>query len=156
MKKKLVFIFIFLLIGLYSAPTFGSTRDVASLFVTANDAYESGKYAESIDLYKEIIGQGFESVVTLDSNQFDGFRHALHATTSQVVASENTIKRFLGTALVIVNPDAPPRVVNNTAYTDEKQAQVVQLSSEEAELAGNVVKPTSAIPKPKKENPADG
>jgi hypothetical protein len=71
----------------------------------------------------------------------DRWRHALHATNSEVTAKNNAICHFGGTAIVILKFKSPAIVQNNTAFTNDKKDIVVSVDGVADKVSVNLVKP---------------
>ena len=68
------------------------------------------------------------SKIKMIENTFSGWRHALHATSGQIVANDNIIRNFLRSAIVIRNVNNPT-IVGNKAFSNDQNAQVLNSDS---------------------------
>jgi hypothetical protein len=77
------------------------------------------------------------STVVVNDNRFDGYRHAMNAKGSRVTATDNTIRKFGQTAIVVKSPSAPACVMGNAAYSSEPGAQVVDVEGQASAVREN-------------------
>ncbi|WP_339731754.1 right-handed parallel beta-helix repeat-containing protein [uncultured Gimesia sp.] len=83
------------------------------------------------------------SDITLIANKFHHWRHALQASEATVLAAQNRISNFHGTALVIQNAKVPANVFDNVAVSANPKDKVVSISGETGVVQGNELqKPT--------------
>jgi hypothetical protein len=68
------------------------------------------------------------STAAISENSFVGYRTAINAMKAAVVISENKVKGFRGTAIVVKDGAPPPHVFGNTAISADPAAKVVDVS----------------------------
>jgi hypothetical protein len=83
------------------------------------------------------------STVDVSGNEFNGYGTALNAAGSRVSASDNHVRAFRGTAIVVRKPAAAAHVRDNAAYSDDPQARAVDVEGDESIVSGNVVRPAA-------------
>lgn len=81
------------------------------------------------------------STATVSDNTFDGYRTAVSATKAAVVVTDNTIRNFQGTAIILKDGRKPAHVTGNTATTDDPGAKVLDVQGPSGVIEGNAVKP---------------
>jgi len=79
------------------------------------------------------------STATVSDNSFDGYRAAVNAAKA-VVVTGNTIKQFLGTAIIVKDSQKPAHVHGNTATTADPKAKVVDVQGPTGIVDENVLK----------------
>ncbi|MFT5524303.1 MAG: hypothetical protein ACI9HK_002255 [Pirellulaceae bacterium] len=84
------------------------------------------------------------SDVTMTANRVHGWRHALHATKAQIIASQNTVSNFHATAFAINDPSEPADVYGNTAISNDPNCKVVSLTGEAGIVNDNKLTTESA------------
>ena len=78
------------------------------------------------------------STVSFSDNQTDRWRHALFASgAKQVHATGNTAARFLGTAIVVRESKLPAHVFGNTAVSDKRDDEAVQVTGPQGVVQEN-------------------
>ncbi len=83
------------------------------------------------------------STVSFRNNQVDHWRHALFASGAhRVWATDNTVKNFLGTAIVIEKSTLPVHVFGNTAFSDSEKDTAARVDGPQGIVAENVRKPS--------------
>jgi hypothetical protein len=87
-----------------------------------------------------------KSEMAAHGNEFAGYRNAVNAGGSAVVATNNIVRGFQGTAIIVRKSTAPAHVFGNTAFSQDPQATAAQVDTPGV-VADNVVKtPPVAAP----------
>ena len=81
------------------------------------------------------------SWLRMHGNQFSSWRHGLLADGAVVDASENSVRGFHRTALVVRNAPRPARLTGNRAFASGKDDRVLELKGESGEVRGNELLP---------------
>lgn len=81
------------------------------------------------------------STATVSDNTFDGYRTALSAMKAAVAITDNVIRNFQGTAIVVKDGSKPAHVTGNTATSDDPKAKVIDVQGPSGAVEGNVLKP---------------
>lgn len=81
------------------------------------------------------------SRVSMSGNQMYSWRHALHASEANVVATDNTVKKFHKAAFVIQKPTAPVQIRGNTAVSGNPKDVVVLIDGEASSERDNELAP---------------
>jgi parallel beta-helix repeat protein len=84
------------------------------------------------------------SETMFSGNHVERWRHALSATeAAKVVAKDNKVSSFTGTAIVIKNSREPAEVTGNIAISDDPKAKPVEVAGPADNVSGNELKPAS-------------
>ncbi|MFQ5734703.1 MAG: right-handed parallel beta-helix repeat-containing protein, partial [Planctomycetaceae bacterium] len=82
------------------------------------------------------------STVTFSGNHSNRWRHALFASgAKKICVTENTARRFLGTAIVVSKSEAPAHVFGNIALSDKPNDKAVSITGPKGVVAGNERRP---------------
>ncbi len=96
------------------------------------------------------------SDVIFSHNHVHRWRHALSASGARRVrAMDNTVRRFLGTAIVVNKSELPAHVFGNVAMSDNAQDQAVQVEGHQGIVAENKRIPLTKSPQEGSDNPPD-
>ena len=66
------------------------------------------------------------SKLKANENSFSAWRHAIHATESEVIACDNIVEKFLGVAILIQKPLKPVTLTGNKAISSENTSIVIK------------------------------
>lgn len=87
------------------------------------------------------------SKVVFNGNHVEKWRHALFATGAvKVVAKDNDVSLFVGTAVVVKDSKEPAEVTGNTATSDDAKAKAADVSGPDGNVSGNEIKRRAAKP----------
>ncbi|MGY8714254.1 MAG: hypothetical protein ACKVJ1_10240, partial [Verrucomicrobiia bacterium] len=74
-------------------------------------------------------------------------RNALFASNAKkVVANDNQVNTFLGTAIIIRNSDEPTVASNNIAFSNEPLSLAIKIIGPQGKVKGNVVQKKPSQP----------
>jgi parallel beta-helix repeat protein len=80
--------------------------------------------------------------ITFNNNTVSGWRHAVLANAPKTAtANNNKVSKFFGSAIVINKAQTPATANGNTAISNDKKANVVQITGEQTEGQGNQLLP---------------
>ena len=87
------------------------------------------------------------SSVSFSNNEVDHWRNALFASNAKkVVANDNQVNTFLGTAIIIRNSDEPTEASNNIAFSNEPLSVAIEIIGPQGKVKGNVVQKEPSQP----------
>ena len=81
--------------------------------------------------------------MSFSGNHADRWRHALFASgAKQVHATDNTVSRFLGNAIVVDKSELPAHVYGNVAISDNSEDEAVKVGGPQGVVRENLRRPT--------------
>jgi parallel beta-helix repeat protein len=80
------------------------------------------------------------SQATIRNNSFDGYRAAVNATKASVVVTDNTVKNFQTTAILVKDSQKPAHVYGNTATSADPKAKAVEVQGPSGIVEANELK----------------
>jgi parallel beta-helix repeat protein len=80
------------------------------------------------------------STATISDNSFDGYRTAVNATKATVTVTDNSIKQFQDTAIIVKDSHKPAHVHGNTATFADPKARVADVQGPSGIVEENVLK----------------
>ncbi|MEZ6123193.1 MAG: right-handed parallel beta-helix repeat-containing protein [Planctomycetaceae bacterium] len=86
------------------------------------------------------------STAAIASNSFDGYRSAVNSVKASVTITENTVRRFQGTAIIVRNSLSPANVFGNVVISADPQASAVKVEGASGSVDNNIVQPEEAQP----------
>jgi parallel beta-helix repeat protein len=90
------------------------------------------------------------STVSMSDNEISTWRHALHASKSEISAIRNTVRSFHRSAFVITEPAKPAHIVGNVAISDDKQAKIVTIDGAKNVVEDNVLRAHDVTQQPRR------
>ena len=113
---------------------------VAALLVQGTTTVRGNRFSGAGEKQGNAVWVWEGSSATIVSNSFDGYRAAINASGSEIVAIKNTIRDFRGPAIVVRNGSMPAHIADNTAFSKDQASVVVAVQGPEGVVANNTLK----------------
>lgn len=113
---------------------------VAALLVQGKATVSGNTFAGAGAKQGNAIWVWENSTASITDNAFDGYRAAVNATKATVVITDNTVKQFQGTAIIVKDSQKPAQVYGNTVTSADPKAKAVDVQGPSGVVADNTVK----------------
>lgn len=84
------------------------------------------------------VWQGSDAAI--NGNSFHGYRSAVNASKAMVSITNNKVEKFGATAIVVRDSASPAHITGNTAWSNDPDAQAVQITGPAGVVESNVLK----------------
>jgi hypothetical protein len=141
-------------------PPIIAVKDASTALIQGNSIAGGGVAAVLVDgnatiRKNQFVGQGEQqghavwvwkgSQVTIDANSFRNYRAAVNASGSTLVVSDNEVRGFAGTAIIVKESPEPSHVFGNKGVSRDPQAKVFDIEGPAGIVSDNVIQGADEI-----------